>query len=224
MDVFKKIKTQIIENQNNKKMKKIILTLTAIVVALLTTTAFTYANDKNPETVLNNIGSINKIEVHGNVEVYISTGAKDQVIVNNHYYAQSALVQDENGVLRISSYSTEKLIVSVSVTDLRSIAAYDNSVIKSNTRLSFIDLEVNLYNTAYAALNLDNYAASITLIDQAKANLTGTVTDYSLTYSDASTVERRELFAENVSEIRIAPKQAPKQIEKAEVVVEEDVI
>jgi len=202
-------------------MKKIIFTLAAIVVAIFGTTAFTYASAKNNvETVLTNIGAINKIEVHGNVEVYVSTGAKDQVTVGNNYYAESALVQDENGVLRISSYTATKLIVYVSATDLRSISAYDNSVVKSDGRLSAIALEVNLYNSAYAGLKLDNYAANITVNDKAKADLTGIITDYSLTYSDASTVNRTELVAENVSETKIVPKQAPKLTQR----VEEEVV
>src|ERR1700712_4343976 len=102
-------------------MKRIILTLTTIVAIILTTVTFTNAAINNPVTVLNNVGNINKIEVRGNVEVYVSNGDKDQVTVNNNYYAQSALVQDENGVLRISSYTTDKLVVFVSATDLRSI-------------------------------------------------------------------------------------------------------
>jgi len=209
MDVFKKIETQIADNQKNKIMKKVILTLITIVVAVLTTVNFSYATAKNIETTLTNVGNINKIEVHGNVEVLVANGDKDEVKVNNNYYTENALVQDEDGVLRISSYKAEKLIVYVTVTDLRSIAAYDNASVKSDGKLSLIDLTVNLYNNAYAGLNLDNYAANITANDQAKADLTGSITEYNLTYSNSSTVNRSELVAMNATETKTTPRHAP---------------
>jgi hypothetical protein len=185
-------------------MKKIILTLIAVTVITLGTTDFTYAAAKTSTvTTLTNIAAINKIEVRGNVEVSISMGAKDEVKVNNNYYAESALVQDEKGVLRISSYKAQKLVVYVTVHDLNSIAAYDNAVVKSDEKLSLMSLDVDLHNHAYAGLKLNNYAANITLNDQAKADLTGNVVEYSLIYSSSSTVNRTELAAEHRSETRI---------------------
>ncbi|MEO8884572.1 MAG: DUF2807 domain-containing protein, partial [Mucilaginibacter sp.] len=148
---------------------------------------------------------IAKIEAHGNVEVYITNGTKDGVKVYNDYYAQSALVQEDKGVLRVTNYDkNQKLVVEVTVTQLQNIAAYDNAVIKSD-RLSLVDLKVDLYNQTYAGLNLNNFAASINVNDQAKADLTGNVNEYSLTYSYAATVNRAELAAVNVDEIRVAP-------------------
>jgi hypothetical protein len=201
-------------------MKTIILTF-AIVATIFGTTTFANAatnNNNTVQTTLSNIGNINKIEVRGNVEVYVSNGTKDEVTVNNNYYAESALVQDENGVLRISSYKAEKLVVYVTVTDLRSIAAYDNSSVKSDGRLSVISLDVNLYNNAYAGLNLDNYAADITVNDHAKADLSGSSVEYNLTYSNSSTVNHTELVAMNATETKIAPKPviATKQQKQAE--------
>jgi len=190
-------------------MKKIILILTTIVIAIIATTNFTYAATKNNTvTVLTNIGAINQIEVRGNVELVVSNGTKDEVTVNNNYYAESAFVQDAKGVLRISSYTAETLVVYVTANDLRTINAYDNSVVKSDGTLSAIELNVNLYNNAYAGLKLDNYAANILVNDQAKADLTGNITEYSLIYSNASTVNRTELVAMNTTETKIIPVQA----------------
>ena len=59
-------------------------------------------------TVLTDIRAINKIEVYGNVELYVSDGTEDQVKVYNKYYSESALVQSKNGVLSISSYNKRK--------------------------------------------------------------------------------------------------------------------
>jgi len=199
-------------------MKKVILTLIAITVVVLGTSNFTYASAKNNNvvTTLSNIGSINKIEVHGNVEVFVSTGDKDQVKVNNNYYAESAFVQDQNGVLRISSYKAEKLVLYVTASNLQAITAYDNATVVSNDKLSLISLDVNLFNNAYANLNLDNFATNVTVNDQAKADLTGSITEYSLIYNNLSNVNRTELIAQNVSETKIAPKSDAKVAQKVE--------
>lgn len=189
-------------------MKKFTLTLATIVIALLTTVNFTYATTKFTQTTLTNITNINKIEVHGNVEVYVSNGTKDEVTVNNDYYADNALVQEEDGVLRISSYKTEKLIVYVTASDLRAITAYDNASVKSDGKLAIIALDVNLHDAAYAGLNLDNYAANIKVDDHAKADLTGNITEYSLNYSQSSTVNRSQLVALNTTETVTMPYQA----------------
>jgi hypothetical protein len=189
-------------------MKKFTLTLATIVIALLTTVNFSNASTKFTQTTLTNISNINKIEVHGNVEVYVSNGIKDEVTVNNDYYADNALVQEEDGVLRISSYKTEKLIVYVTANDLRAINAYDNASVKSDGRFSSIALDVNLHDAAYVGLNLDNYAANINVDDHAKADLSGSITEYTLNYSQSSTVNRSQLVALNTTETVTMPYQA----------------
>jgi hypothetical protein len=185
-------------------MKTRIITLITMVAVVLSTTNFTYAAAKantDAVTVLSEINNINKIEASGNVEVYITNGDKDQVKVYDNYYAQSALVQDKDGVLRISSYNTDKLVVLVTVTDLRAVTAYDNAVIKSYKTFSAISLDVNLNNNASAQLKLDAFATNITVNDHAKADLTGSVNDYQLNYSQSSTVNRVGLVAVNRTEI-----------------------
>ena len=123
-------------------MKTTIVTIfTALVLAtgITTTYAAAPANKQNV-TVLENVTNINKIEVYGNVELYVSDGPKDEVKVYNQYYSESALVQNNNGVLRISSYKNEKLVVWVTANDLRAISAFDNSTVKSFGNLSKLNL------------------------------------------------------------------------------------
>lgn len=184
-------------------MKKKIFTLITLVAIVISTTSLTHAAVKinNDETtILTDVSNINKIEAYGNVEVYITNGTKDQVKVYNNYYAGNALVQNQNGVLRVSSYKTEKLVVLVTVTDLRSIKAFDNASIKSDGTLSSLDLTVDLNNDASAQLNLDALAASITVNDCAKADLSGAINDYELKHSRSSSVNRKELVAVNTKE------------------------
>jgi hypothetical protein len=179
-------------------MKTTILTIaTSLVLALGVSTAAN-ANtkiDNNAAVVLNNVKGINKIEVRGNVEVYVSAGNTDQAKVYNKYYAENALVQNNNGTLRITSYKNEKLVVWVTAADLKAINAYDNAEVKSFGKLSMIDLNVNLYNNASANLKLDTYATTINVNDSAKVELNGTADVYTLNHTRESFVNNNAFAA-----------------------------
>lgn len=181
-------------------MKTSVLTIATIFTLALgtVTSAFAAVNNNNNEevsTVLTNVSKINKIELHGNVELFVSDGTADQVKVYNKYYSESALVQSQNGVLRISSYTDKKLVVWVTANHLQSIVANDNSQVKSFGNLAKLDIEVTLNNTASADLNLDAYKASINVNDRAKANISGNVNDYSLKQDQSATVNNTHLVA-----------------------------
>jgi hypothetical protein len=174
-------------------MKTQIITIVTAVVLGLTAVNTTYAatakNDNNGAyTVLTDISAINKIEVHGNVELYVSDASADQVKVYNQYYSESALVQSKNGVLRITSYKNEKLVVWVSANDLRSISAYDNSTVKSFGNISKIEFNVDLHDNASAKLNLDTFSANVTVTDHAKADLKGSATELNLNHNISSSI------------------------------------
>lgn len=183
-------------------MKTNLIAILTVIVTVLGIANSTYATvDNNAKAiVLTDISNINKIEVYGNVQVYVSTGTADQVKVYNQYYAESALVQSQKGVLRISSYKTEKLVVWVTAKDLAAITAYDNAEVKSFGNLSAINLDVKLYNNASADLKLETYSASIIMNDHAKANLSGNVTDYNLVHNVATTVNRTYLITANATD------------------------
>ena len=146
-------------------------------------------------TILTDVSRISQIEVHGNVELYLSNGTTDQVKVYNSYYAESALVQDDNGTLRIASYSPQKLIVWVTVADLAKLEVSDNAEVKSFGKFSAISLDVKLYNRASAKLDMDTYAANITLNDHAKANLTGSIDEATIQYNPWAFLNTTDLAA-----------------------------
>ncbi|MES2807113.1 MAG: DUF2807 domain-containing protein [Bacteroidota bacterium] len=181
-----------------------LITLATIALSISVANASTIKNytDSNsssaPVTVA--INNINKIEASGNVEVYITNGDKDGVKVYDKYYSKNALVQGKDGVLRISSYTNDKLVVLVTVTDLRTITADDNATIKSYGKLSAIDLNVVLNNNASAQLKLDAFVANFTLNNRATANLSGNINDYTMNHSQSSTINKTELTAVNVTE------------------------
>jgi len=183
-------------------MKTLIISLFTALVLSTGIAATTYAattKDSGTVTVLSDISAINKIEVRGNVELYISDGQADQVKVYNKYYSESALVQSRNGVLSIASYKAEKLVVWVKAADLRSISAFDNAEVKSFGDLSKIEFEVDLHNSASATLSLDAYSASVTVADQAKASLSGRADEYSLKYDHAENVNEKDFDAVHAS-------------------------
>jgi hypothetical protein len=202
MDVFKNIEIQLIDNQSIKKMKKVILSIITLATVVFGITNLSYAAPVNNAvvTTLTDISAINKIEVYGNVELYISDGATDQVKVYNQYYSESALVQSKNGVLRISSYKNEKLVVWVTANDLRSISAFDNSTVKSFGNLSKIELNVDLHNNATAKLNLDAFSASFTLTDNAKADLTGSANEFSVNRNQTASLNNSNFTATHSTE------------------------
>jgi hypothetical protein len=189
-------------------MKTAFLTIFTALVLVSGIANSTYAatakNDKDTYTVLTDISAINKIEVHGNVELYVSDASSDQVKVYNKYYSESALVQSKNGVLRISSYKAEKLVVWVSANDLRSISAYDNAVVKSFGNISKIEFDVDLHDNASARLNLDAYSANVTVKDNAKADLNGSATELNLNRDFESNVQSKNFTAVHYSENKIA--------------------
>ena len=179
-------------------------TIAAIVLGIGSTGFAATKNDsavKSSEvsTVLTNISKINKIEVRGNVELFVSDGANDQVKVYNRYYAESALVQNQKGVLRISSYSAQKLQVWVTAEQLSAITAYDNTEVKSFGKLSPIEMNITLHDNAYAKLDIDGYSANITLNNRAKADLAGNVSQCNLKYNYAATVNSTNLAAEHIT-------------------------
>jgi hypothetical protein len=181
-------------------MKTTILTIALLTATILGTSNSTFASTGKTEqattTTLTNVSNISEIQIRGNVELYVSAGTADQVKVYNNYYSNNALVQDDKGVLRIASYSTQKLTVWVTANQLAKLSVYDNSTVKSFGKLSAINLDVELYNNASAQLNMDAFSANVKVNDNAKANLTGDVTEGTLKANNTANL--------NVSNLKIS--------------------
>ena len=177
-----------------KTIIKSIATLLTIVI-VISTTAFAADKKDQTATVVSEAANFSKIEVRGNVEVYLTDGEANNVKVYSNYYGESAMVQNQNGTLRIASYTKEKLVVYVTVAELYSLSAYDNAVVKSDKQLSAINLDVNLYNNATAQLKLEAFTANININDRAKADLSGNVNQCVLLQNQSSTVNSTEFVA-----------------------------
>jgi hypothetical protein len=186
-------------------MKKIILSIFTIATLVIGTTNFSHAAalNHNAATTLTGISNISNLEIHGNVTVYISDASTDQVKVYNKYYSESALVQSKNGTLRISSYAPEKLVVWVSANDLRSVSAYDNAEVRSFGQLSKIEFSVDLHDSASAKLDLNAHSAIINVSDQAKADLSGSADEFTLSHNYAASVNNYNFSAVHFTENKI---------------------
>lgn len=177
-------------------MKTSIITLaTLLTIATISNTAFAADKKDKTVTVINEARNFNKIEVRGNVEVYLTNGPANTVKAYNNYYGESALVQNQNGTLRISSFSKDALVVYVTAEDLNSITLYDNAFIKTGKDFASLDLTVNLYNTATAQLDIQAINANININDRAKADLIGKVDNCDMQVNQASTVNSTNFVA-----------------------------
>jgi len=186
-------------------MKTRIFSLIAIAAVVLgvsnTTLAATKdsaANNSEVSTILK-VSKISKIEVRGNVEVYVTDGADDQVKVYNRYYSESALIQNNNGTLRISSFADQKLVVWVKAEQITSIDAYDNAEVKSFGKISPLEMEVTLHDNAYAKLDVDGYKMNITVNNRAKADLSGNVEQCNLKYDRSAYVNSSNFAAAHIT-------------------------
>ena len=176
-------------------MKKIILTAAiALTFFGFSTTTFA-ATGTTTNTVLPTISQIGEIEVHGNVQVYLTSGSEDKVTVYDNYYASGALVQEENKVLRITSYDSQKLVVWVTVSDLSKLSVYDQASVSSFGKFSGIDVKVNLYDHAQAKLDLDVFDATFAVNDHASAELSGKVENGTVGYDRFAFVDNQNLSA-----------------------------
>jgi hypothetical protein len=187
---------------NIKKRKITILPTAILLAASLGFSQSTFASSSNSEKTVNvkaNVSEINKIEVRGNVELYLSEGAADQVVTYSNSRNSNSFGPDKNGVLRIASYQTQKLIVWVTASQLANLEVYDNADVRSFGKLSGIELNVKMYNNATAELNLDAYQANVTLNGHAKAALTGDIDSVDLMYGHSSQVDTSNLVAAHLN-------------------------
>jgi hypothetical protein len=188
-------------------MKTTILT-TAIALSIvfgISRPAQATTGDKTEiSTVLTDVRNISEIEVRGNVQLYLTSSNEDKVKVADDYYTDGALVQEHDGILRITSYATEKLVVWVSVNNLSKLSVFDNAVVKSFGKFSAIDLDVNLHNNALARLDMEVFDASFTLTGRAKADLSGFVENSTLKYDRSSYLNVADFTAAHLSKTLIS--------------------
>ncbi|WP_316770674.1 GIN domain-containing protein [Pedobacter frigiditerrae] len=183
-------------------MKTSIKTLfaAALTLVVLTSSAFASTDVKNNNvTVLNQVKNISKIEVKGNVEVILVQSPVESVKVYDSYYSKNALVQQQDGVLRISSFQKETLSVVVYVRDLSSIEAGDNAQVKTYGKINFLSLAVKLNGNATADINASTISLYTSVKDSASLKLAGSTTDHYAVLSSQAKLSMGSFAAETSS-------------------------
>lgn len=158
------------------KINALIATLTlTLVLVVVTGTRKTVkaAEPVGKGTVLAYVNQINKIEINGNIEVLIHQDFTESLKMYDDYHSKKASVQWEEGVLRITSFEKERLTVLVNVTDLRSVVASGNAVIRSLNKISSIDLQIRLEDKVTAVLNAQVLNLSTHLTGLSSLELSG---------------------------------------------------
>jgi hypothetical protein len=156
-------------------------------------------NIKTTATVLPAIKNIKKITVSGNVELILIQDVSDHVKVYNSYYDSNALVQEKDGVLRISSYNREKLTVVAHVKDLSSIEVQDKSTVKTYGSFYLLDLNIALRDQAKADINANTTSLTTSVSGDAELNLAGSTEEYHAKTGDAADVKLEGFVARNTS-------------------------
>lgn len=189
-------------------MKTSIKTLfaAALTLVVLTSSAFASSDVKsNNVTILNQVKNITKLEVKGNVEVILVQAETESVKVNDSYYSKNALVQQQNGVLRISSFQKERLTVTVYVRNLSSIEAGDNAIVRTFGKVSFLSLDVILKDKANAEINASTINLYTSIKDNASLTLSGATTEHYAVLGSQAKMSMDQFTADIASVNTIAP-------------------
>ena len=183
-----------------------------LIASLLTTVVLTgsaFASSDEPKnsntiTVLNQVKNISKLVVSGNVEVFLIQASTESVKVYDSYYSKNALVQQEQGVLRISSFQKETLKVAVYGNNISSIQASDNATVKTFGKVSFLSLDVILKDKATANIEANTVSLYTSVIDSASLTLSGSTEDHTAVLGSVAKMSMNHFTAASSSVSSIA--------------------
>ena len=178
-------------------IKNLIASLLTTVV--LTSSAFASSDEPKTMTVLNQVKNISKLVISGNVEVFLIQAPIESVKVYDSYYSKNALVQQEQGVLRISSFQKETLKVAVYVNNLSSIQASDNAIVKTFGKVSFLSLDVILKDKASAYIEANTVSLYTSVKDSASLTLSGATEDHTAVLGSVAKISMNQFTASSSS-------------------------
>jgi hypothetical protein len=137
-------------------MKTSVKTLFALftgIILLSNTVSVKAAEPTNHITTLSSVKDIRKIVVSGNVNLLLVQGNKESIKVYDKYYSKNALVQQQGGTLRISSYADRPLSIVVYVKELNAIEANNEAKVRTEGCFQLLNLDVRLKDNASANIN-----------------------------------------------------------------------
>ena len=134
-------------------MKTSVKTLFALftgIILIANTAAVKAGAPSHYITTLSSVKEIKKIVVSGNVNLLLVQDGKESVKVYDKYYSKNALVQQQGGTLRISSFADRPLSIVVYVRELTAIEANNQSKVRTEGCFQLLNLNVKLKDEATA--------------------------------------------------------------------------
>ncbi|MFC4211773.1 GIN domain-containing protein [Pedobacter lithocola] len=192
-------------------MKTSIKTLfaTALTTAILGTASIAaIANENNNNyTNLTSVKNISKIKISGNVKLVLIQDAKESVEVYDNYFAKNALVQQQNGELRISSFTSEPLTIIAHVNNLSAIEASNTSSIITSGNFNLLNLNVVLNDNATADIKANTVSLTTHINGTSNLALSGSTENYTAILGSVAKIKMND-FAANDSNVSAAPANA----------------
>ncbi|MFD2584819.1 GIN domain-containing protein [Pedobacter vanadiisoli] len=189
-------------------MRTSIKTLFAAALATIilgTASVAANANENNSNyTNITSVKNITKIKVSGNVKVILVQDAKESVQVYDNYYAKNALVQQQDGELRISSFTKEPLTVIAHVNNLSAIEASNISNVKTAGNFNLLNLDVVLNDGATADITANTVNLNTNINGASSLVLSGSTENYSAVLGAVAKVNTTDFTATD-SNISAAP-------------------
>lgn len=149
----------------------------------------------NSYTNLTSVKNISKIKISGNVKLILIQDAKESVEVYDNYYTKNALVQQQNGELRISSFNTEALTVIAHVNNITTIEASNNASVKTAGNFNLLNLNVVLNDKATADINANTLSLTTNVNGTSALNLKGNTESYNAVLSSTAKVGMNDFTA-----------------------------
>ncbi|MBC7914313.1 MAG: DUF2807 domain-containing protein [Pyrinomonadaceae bacterium] len=181
-------------------LHRLALTVLAFVVIIFSSFKSAHGSqNKIKFSELRTGNTIQKIVLNGNVEVFLTQGNVESLMVYDDSYSKNASVQWENGVLRIASYKDQKLSVWITVKNLGEIEAAGKSTIQSMNKLSTVNLSINLKDGAKAILDAQVFNLTTAIADSSKLELNGEAENQQINLCGAAVYDSPKFIAQNRS-------------------------
>ena len=168
-------------------MKTSVKTLFALLtgIILIANTAAVKASEPARNiTTLSAVKDIKKIVVSGNVNLLLVQDNMERVKVYDKYYSKNALVQQQGGTLRISSFADRPLSIVVYVKELNSIEANNQSKVRTEGCFQLLNLDVKLKDNASADIKAKTVSLFTSVKGTAALKIGGTTDQHAIEMCD----------------------------------------
>lgn len=183
-------------------LKKLFALFTGIIL-LLNTAALKAAEPVNHITTLRSVKDIRKIVVSGNVNLLLVQDNKESIKVYDKHYSKNALVQQQGGTLRISSFSDRPLSIVVYVKELNAIEANNEAKVKTQGCFRLLNLDVRLKDSASADINAKTVSLFTSVKGTSALKIAGSADQHAIEMGDLGNLTMDQFAA---SETVIASK------------------